>query len=127
MTARVEFTMRRRRATKRPSAPITESVPRLTRLLALAHRWNRLVDEGVATNYAEIARLMRLSRARVTQIVDLSFLAPDIQAEILLGDADATEREIREIARAPEWDEQRRLWRSLRAVRMTQVSRGPVF
>ena len=127
MTARVEFTMRRRRATKRPSAPITESVPRLTRLLALAHRWNRLVDEGVATNYAEIARLMRLSRARVTQIVDLSFLAPDIQDEILLGDADATEREIREIARAPEWDEQRRLWRSLRAVRMTQISRGPVF
>ncbi len=127
MTARVEFTMRRRRATKRPSAPITESVPRLTRLLALAHRWNRLVDEGVATNYAEIARLMRLSRARVTQIVDLSFLAPDIQDEILLGDADATEREIREIARAPEWDEQRRLWRSLRAVKMTHVSRGPVF
>ncbi len=124
MTARVEFTMR---ATKRPSAPITESAPRLTRLLALAHRWNRLVDEGVATNYAEIARLMRLSRARVTQIVDLSFLAPDIQDEILLGDADATEREIREIARAPEWDEQRRLWRSLRAVRMTQISRGPVF
>ena len=68
-----------------------------------------------------------MSRARVTQIVDLSFLAPDIQDEILLGDADATEREIREIARAPEWDEQRRLWRSLRAVQMTHVSRGPVF
>ncbi len=127
MTARVEFTMRRRRATKRPSAPITESAPRLTRLLALAHRWNRLVDEGIVVNYAEIARLMGLSRARVTQIVDLSFLAPDIQDEILLGDADATEREIREIARAPEWDEQRRLWRSLRAVKMTHVSRGPVF
>jgi hypothetical protein len=99
----------------------------LTKLLALAHRWNRLVDEGVVANYAEIARLMGLSRARVTQIVDLSFLAPDIQDEILLGDADATEREIREIARAPEWNEQRRLWRCLRAVRMTQVSRGPVF
>ena len=127
MTARVEFKMRRRRATKQPSAPTTESVPRLTRLLALAHRWNRRVDEGIVANYAEIARLMGLSRARVTQIVDLSFLAPDIQDEILLGDADATEREIREIARAPEWDEQRRLWRGLRAVQRTQVSRGPVF
>ncbi len=127
MTARVEFKMRRRRATKQPSAPTTESVPRLTRLLALAHRWNRRVDEGIVANYAEIARLMGLSRARVTQIVDLSLLAPDIQDEILLGDADATEREIREIARAPEWDEQRRLWRGLRAVQRTQVSRGPMF
>ena len=108
MTARVEFTMR---ATKQPSAPITESVPRLARLLALAHRWNRLVDEGVVANFAEIARLMGISRARVTQITDLSLLAPDIQKEILLGDADATERQVRAIVAVLSWDEQRQLWR----------------
>ena len=35
-----------------------EDLPRLTKLLALAHRWNRLIEDGTVANYAEIARMM---------------------------------------------------------------------
>lgn len=97
---------------KKPTRP-NEDLPRLTRLLALAHRWNRLIEEGAVANYAEVARLMGLSRARVTQIMNLLYLAPDIQEEILLyqGEGwptpDISERPMRHITRIPSWSEQR--------------------
>ncbi len=97
----------------------SQDLPRLTRLLALAHRWNRLIEEGVVSNYAEIARMMGLSRARVTQIMDLLYLAPEIQEEILVStrsenlEFDLPERSIRPIARIPDWSNQRKLWRRL--------------
>jgi hypothetical protein len=100
---------------KDPGRP-GEDVPRLARLLALAHRWNRLIEEGVVANHAEIARVMGLSRARVTQITDLLYLAPGIQEEILLPRnrekfaLDVPERAMRPIIRLTEWNDQRRLW-----------------
>ncbi len=99
---------------------LNEDLPRLTRLLALAHRWNRLIEEGVVTNYSEIARMMGLSRARVTQIMTLLYLAPDIQEEFLLSKvkgnpaSNILERTIRHITRIPDWTEQRELLRNLR-------------
>ncbi len=104
---------------KNPPLP-NEDLPRLTRLLALAHRWNRLMDEGVVSSYAEIASLMGLSRARVTQIMDLLYLAPDIQDEILMSPSkgsfapDVPEREMRRITQTPGWAEQRKLLRGSR-------------
>ncbi len=73
----------------------------------------------VVSNYTEIAWLMGLSRARVTQIADLLYLAPDIQEEILLlpsgekPELDVPERAMRPIARIPDWNDQRKLWRGL--------------
>ncbi len=89
------------------------TLPRLTRLLALAHRWNRLIDEGVVTDYAEIASTMGLSRARVTQIMDLLYLAPQIQEVILSGEIveSVSERVARAIIRIPEWTKQCMAWR----------------
>lgn len=103
---------------KNPDRP-GEDVPRLARLLALAHRWNRLIDEGVVANHAEIARVMGLSRARVTQITDLLYLAPNIQEDILLRvcgenrEPSLPERAMRPITGTPTWAEQRALWRRL--------------
>ena len=100
-----------------PDGPNGE-LPRLTRLLALAHRWNRLIEEGVVANRAEIAATMGLSRARVTQIMDLLYLAPDIQEEILLPpngekpELNVPDRAMRPITRIPDWDIQRRMWRA---------------
>jgi hypothetical protein len=97
-----------------------KDVPRLTRLLALAHRWDRLIEEGVIANHAEIARMMGLSRARVAQITNLLYLAPDIQEELLLPSSterpglNFPERVTRPVASIPTWSEQRRLWRELR-------------
>ena len=100
---------------KTPKLP-DQDLPRLTRLLALAHRWNRLIEEGVVTNQTEIARMMGLSCARMTQIMDLLYLAPGIQEEILLAPGgeklklNVPERAMRPITRTPDWNDQLRLW-----------------
>ena len=60
----------------------SESVPRIARLLALAWRWEGVVRRG-ETDYAQIAREHRLSRAMVSQICSLTLLPADIQNHIL--------------------------------------------
>ena len=100
--------------------PTRQNVSRLTQLLALAHRWNHLIEEGVVASYAEIASTMGLSRARVTQIMALLYLAPEIQEKILTRALDTeldrlTERSVRVLTMLPAWDDQRRLWASLLA------------
>ncbi len=62
---------------------VSQKLPHITRLLALAHHLEGLINKGVVHDYADIARLSRLSRARVTQIMNLTLLAPQIQEEIL--------------------------------------------
>jgi len=58
-------------------------VPKITRLLVLGYHFEKLVREGIVKDYAEIARLTGLSRARVTQIANLTLLAPETQERIL--------------------------------------------
>ena len=58
-------------------------VPRIARLMALALRFEQLVRSGAVRDYAELARLGPVSRARITQIMNLLNLAPEIQEEIL--------------------------------------------
>ena len=58
-------------------------VPRIAKLMALAIRFDGLIRDGVVRDYAELARLGRVSRARLTQIMNLLMLPPDIQEEIL--------------------------------------------
>jgi len=58
---------------------------REARLLALAYRWQRLIDQGTIENQAEIARRMGLTRARVSQIMEMQWLCPAIQERFLSG------------------------------------------
>jgi hypothetical protein len=58
-------------------------VPRVARLVALALRLEALVQSGAIATYAELARLGHVSRARITQIVNLRWLAPDLQEAVL--------------------------------------------
>jgi hypothetical protein len=58
-------------------------VPRVSRLMALAMRFDELIRSGQVTGYAELARLGHVTRARVSQIASLLGLAPDLQEEIL--------------------------------------------
>ena len=60
-----------------------ERLPRITRLLALAFRLEDLLRGRTIGNSAELARLGGVSRARITQILNLRNLAPAIQEEIL--------------------------------------------
>jgi len=66
-----------------PKTPVLGRVPRLSRLMALAIRMDEWVRVGAVTDYAELARLAHVTRARITQIMNLLHLAPDIQEEIL--------------------------------------------
>src|SRR5258708_4827861 len=58
-------------------------VPRVSRLMALALRLEELVRTGVVADYAALARLGHISRARISQILNLLALAPDIQETLL--------------------------------------------
>jgi hypothetical protein len=58
-------------------------VPRVAKLMALAIRFDQLIRDGVVADQAELARVGHVSRARLTQIMNLLNLAPDIQDQIL--------------------------------------------
>jgi hypothetical protein len=95
-------------------------MPRVTRLLVQAHHFQRMLDRGEAADLADIARRFRLSRARVTQVMDLTLLAPDIQEEILFlpaiprGGEPMSAIDLRAVLRAGGWEEQRRAFRACR-------------
>ena len=94
-------------------------VPRIAKLMALALRFDRLIKDGEITDQAELARLGQVSRARVTQIMNLLLLAPDIQEAILFlprtheGRDAIRERHIRPITTVLDWRKQRRWWKQL--------------
>jgi hypothetical protein len=58
-------------------------LPRVTQVLALAIQFQDMIERGDARDYADLARLGCLSRERMSQIMELIWLAPDIQQEIL--------------------------------------------
>ncbi len=58
-------------------------IPRITRLMALAIKFQDMVDRGEVRDYADLARLGYVTRARITQIMNLLNFAPDIQEGVL--------------------------------------------
>jgi hypothetical protein len=127
MQGRLHFrrgTRGRKRAAegKPPTPPSVEPgrVPRISRLMALAVRFDRLIREGAVRDYADLGRLGHVTRARATQIMNLLNLAPDIQEEILFlprtqsGRDPVSERQVRPIAAVPDWRKQHQLWQGHR-------------
>jgi len=82
--------------------------------MALAIKFQDMVDRGEVRDFAELARLGYVSRARLTQIMNLCHLAPDIQG-MLLDDGDGrhvslvTEKDLREVSRIVCWADQRQV------------------
>lgn len=81
---------------------------------ALGIRFEQLIRDGVVADYADLARLGHITRARMTQIMNLLHLAPDIQEGILflpaveMGKDPVTERELRKAVVHADWRKQRR-------------------
>jgi hypothetical protein len=99
-----------RREAKR-KAPDPPCIPRISRLMALAIKFHDMIERGEVRDYADLARLGYVTRARVTQIMNLLNLAPDIQEQILLSNslkAIHCERYLRRIVSLPYWPDQRR-------------------
>jgi hypothetical protein len=121
---RVHFNNRGRGSRKRPQfdqEPSAEAgrVPRISRLMALAIRFDDLIRSGEVAGYAELARLGHVTRARVSQIVSLLCLAPDLQEKVLFlprtlkGRDPIQLRHLLPIAVIPDWRKQRIRWKSL--------------
>jgi len=62
-----------------PSPVLSGRVPRVARFMALAIRFDGMIRDGEVADYAELARLAHVTRARITQIINLLTQAPDIQ------------------------------------------------
>jgi hypothetical protein len=98
-----------------PAASVRDTVPlvatkahRTARLLALAHRVERMVQAGELRDYRDAATRFDISHARMSQVTGMLLLAPAIQADILLGRTTATEGGLRRTANAANWSDQHR-------------------
>jgi hypothetical protein len=96
--------------------PADFSIPRIARLMALAIRFDGLLRNETIRDYAELARLGRVTRARMTQIMKLLYLAPDIEEQILFLPPlkGLNERNLRAIVREIDWNEQRRMFQEIK-------------
>ena len=85
---------------------------------ATAHRIDVIVRDGEYRNLADAARVIGVSRPRMTQIMNLLLLAPGIQESILglemaVGRDPVTERELRPIVAEPDWTRQLFVWKQV--------------
>ena len=125
ITKQIHFAIKNRRKTAMPGPAPKPSesagrTPRVSKLMALAIRFDQLLCDGKVADQSELARLAHVTQPRMTQIMNLLHLAPDIQEEILHlppvaeGRDLVTERDLRPIARLRDWAKQRAMWRVLR-------------
>lgn len=95
-------------------------VPRVARLMALAIRFDQLLRKRIVASYTELAVLGHVTRPRISQIMNLLNLAPDIQEASLFlprterGRDPIHLRQLHPIAAALDWRKQPHLWRELR-------------
>ena len=95
----------------------------------MAIRLEQLVQARVIANYAALAQLGHVSRARVTQVLNLLLLAPDIQETLLFlprterGRDPIHLRQLQRLALVADWKEQRKLWQTLLASKGSRQDR----
>ncbi len=110
-TIRIQSRLGKRRLPKRTDAggrprdaagtPPSPFLDTLARRLALAHYIERLIDPCELRNYAQAAAVLGITRARMSQLMDLALLPADMQERILVGTERAGERELRTCATRP--------------------------
>lgn len=90
----------------------TTGIPRIARLMALAIRFEGLVRDETVRDYAELAQLGSVTRARMAQITKLLQLAPDLQEQLLFLPEikGLNERNLRAIVQQLDWRAQRRMF-----------------
>ena len=91
---------------QKPKSELVGLVARAARQLALAHHIERMVESGKLADYAAAARALGITRARLTQIMNLLLLAPVLQRRVLLGELDVSERALRATTGEPNWQVQ---------------------
>ncbi len=90
------------------ASALPDPIPRISRLMALAIHFDGLIRQGLVRDYADLARLGGVSRARITQIMNLLNLPPWTQEKWLFlegrpGRARVTERDVRSVSSSAIW------------------------
>ena len=91
---------------EKPTANCSPAPSRAARMLALAYLVERLIECGLIKDYAEAARGIGISRARVSQLVKFLNLSVKNQEAILLGKLEVSERQLRGALCEVEWEQQ---------------------
>ena len=97
-----------------PKPPEPPKEPRTLPVVEMLHKalaWRQELDSGTVATQADIARREGITRARVTQVLMLLRLAPEIQDRILdmakkTGPSRISERRLRPIAHIRDWENQ---------------------
>jgi hypothetical protein len=98
-----------------PPAPAwtTGRVPRISKLMALAIRCDQLLRSGAVPDASTLASLAHVSQPRMTQILNLTLLATDIQEALLFlplveaGKPEISEKGLRKVCAEVNWTKQR--------------------
>jgi hypothetical protein len=99
--------------------------------MALALRFEKLLATGVVKDFQTLARLGHVSPARVSQILSLLHLAPDIQEALLFhsrperGRDNLGLRNVLPLTKVWEWHKQRQMWRGFADSGLARSQRGP--
>ncbi len=109
---------KRRDAARAARVKLAQSgrIPRIAKLVALASRMQSMIESGQVESFQLLADLGRISQPRMTQIMSLLLLTPDIQEELLYlpdviqGKAPIHERLLRPLTTEIDWRVQRRMW-----------------
>jgi hypothetical protein len=121
---RLQPTVRQINRAPKKIAPVADPaakrgrLPRITQVLAMALQFQEMIDRGEIRRHADLARLGCVSRERISQMMVLTWLAPDIQQAILRlpqmpgGRFPVGEGTLRKLARLPLWEDQRVRWQT---------------
>ena len=110
-----------RRTLKKGVEPVPDPVkpagriPRISKLMALAIRCDQLLQSRTVPDATALARLAKVSQPRMTQILNLTLLAPDIQEWLLFldpveqGKSEVSEKGLRRMCAEVNWARQREM------------------
>ena len=107
-----------------PAAPMSpeKKSPRIARMLALAHALRAALDGAPVGGLAALSAATKLTPERVTQLVDLTFLAPDIQERLVFDELPITAKTLQPITLMRPWALQREAFERLLATRRSSMT-----
>jgi hypothetical protein len=112
--------------------PLSPQLPRITRLMALAIKFEDLLREVAGLTYTDLARLGGVSRSHITHILNLLCLAPDLQERLLFlepsprGPDRIHEAALRRLSQLYDWQQQRCMFEAILSGARTSATAGPL-
>ena len=107
----------KKKQAQKAKPPIVGRTPRIAKLMALAIRFEGLIADGTVSDYSELAELAQVSRTRITQIMNLNLLAPELQETLLflpqvqIGRDKLTLADLQSVALESNWGMKRKNWK----------------